>query len=84
MSWEYYFYFSWWVKNLLKEEWKIHVWSTETYINIHAGLVAEKLEWGNTDQINEILQKHPGGFDFILGADIYILYVWIPTVIILN
>ncbi|KAK2387587.1 putative methyltransferase family protein [Trifolium repens] len=25
------------------------------------GLVAEKLEWGNTDQINEILQKHPGG-----------------------
>ncbi|KAK2387585.1 putative methyltransferase family protein [Trifolium repens] len=24
------------------------------------GLVAEKLEWGNTDQINEILQKHPG------------------------
>ncbi|GAU21025.1 hypothetical protein TSUD_132370 [Trifolium subterraneum] len=37
------------------------------------GLVAEKLEWGNTDQINEILQKHPGGFDIILGADIYIL-----------
>ncbi|XP_045826355.1 protein N-lysine methyltransferase METTL21A [Trifolium pratense] len=34
------------------------------------GLVAEKLEWGNTDQINEILQKHPGGFDIILGADI--------------
>ncbi|XP_061370600.1 uncharacterized protein LOC133313268 [Gastrolobium bilobum] len=33
-------------------------------------LVAEKLEWGNTGQINEILQKHPGGFDFILGADI--------------
>ncbi|KAJ1424075.1 S-adenosyl-L-methionine-dependent methyltransferase [Sesbania bispinosa] len=24
-------------------------------------LVAEKLEWGNTDQINEILLKHPGG-----------------------
>ncbi|KAK2387586.1 hypothetical protein P8452_25712 [Trifolium repens] len=39
------------------------------------GLVAEKLEWGNTDQINEILQKHPGGFDIILGADIYILIV---------
>lgn len=34
------------------------------------GLVAEKLEWGNTDQIHEILQKHPGGFDFVLGADI--------------
>ncbi|XP_073224361.1 uncharacterized protein [Cicer arietinum] len=34
------------------------------------GLEAEKLEWGNTDQINEILQKHHGGFDFVLGADI--------------
>lgn len=41
--------------------------------NIFAGLAAEKLEWGNTDQINEILLKHPGGFDVILGADIYIL-----------
>ncbi|KAF7833599.1 uncharacterized protein G2W53_015932 [Senna tora] len=36
------------------------------------GLEAEKLEWGNSDQINQILQKHPGGFDLILGADIYI------------
>ncbi|KAK4278850.1 hypothetical protein QN277_016638 [Acacia crassicarpa] len=36
------------------------------------GLVAEKLEWGNSDHINGILQNHPGGFDFILGADIYI------------
>ncbi|XP_057433587.1 uncharacterized protein LOC130726349 isoform X2 [Lotus japonicus] len=34
------------------------------------GLAAEKLEWGNTDQINEILLKYPGGFDVILGADI--------------
>lgn len=42
------------------------------YMYIHAGLVAEKLEWGNIDQINQILQKHPGGFDLILGADIYI------------
>jgi len=48
------------------------------YINVHAELVAEKLEWGNTGHINEILQKHPGGFDLILGADIYILYVFIP------
>jgi hypothetical protein len=47
-------------------------------LNIYAGLVAEKLEWGNTDQINEILQKHPGGFDIILGADIYILMHLIP------
>lgn len=36
-------------------------------------LSAEKLEWGNTDQLNQILQKHPEGFDLILGADIYIL-----------
>ncbi|TKY49584.1 Methyltransferase protein 22 [Spatholobus suberectus] len=58
---------------------KIHVWSTEIYINKHAGLIAEKLEWGNTDQINEILQRHPGGFGFILGADIYIHYAFIPS-----
>ncbi|GLU18919.1 hypothetical protein SLE2022_351950 [Rubroshorea leprosula] len=38
-----------------------------------AGLEAEKLEWGNSDQINKILLKHSGGFDMILGADIYIL-----------
>lgn len=47
-------------------------------LNIYAGLEAEKLEWGNTDQINEILQKHHGGFDFVLGADIYILMYLIP------
>ncbi|ONK68611.1 uncharacterized protein A4U43_C05F13950 [Asparagus officinalis] len=40
---------------------------------ISAGLTAEKLEWGDIDQIREILQKYPGGFDLILGADIYIL-----------
>lgn len=39
----------------------------------YAELVAEKLEWGNSDQINQILRRHPGGFDLILGADIYIL-----------
>ncbi|QHO36882.1 Methyltransferase-like protein [Arachis hypogaea] len=37
------------------------------------GLFANKLEWGNSDQINDILQNHPGGFDLVLGADIYIL-----------
>jgi len=46
-------------------------------LNIYAGLVAEKLEWGNTDQIHEILKKHPGGFDFVLGADIYILLMYL-------
>ncbi|KAL1358057.1 hypothetical protein AAHE18_04G007400 [Arachis hypogaea] len=34
------------------------------------GLFANKLEWGNSDQINDILQNHPGGFDLVLGADI--------------
>ncbi|KAK6235498.1 hypothetical protein QUC31_019241 [Theobroma cacao] len=38
-----------------------------------AALEAEKLEWGNSDHINSILHKYPGGFDLILGADIYIL-----------
>lgn len=38
-----------------------------------ADLVAEKLEWGNADHINAIVQRHPQGFDLILGADIYIL-----------
>ncbi|XP_031287171.1 protein N-lysine methyltransferase METTL21A [Pistacia vera] len=35
-----------------------------------AGLGVEKLEWGNSDQINQILHKYSGGFDLILGADI--------------
>ncbi|KAI3986251.1 hypothetical protein MKX01_028532 [Papaver californicum] len=37
------------------------------------GLAAEKLEWGNADQIGQILQRYPRGFDLVLGADIYIL-----------
>lgn len=36
-------------------------------------LEAAKLEWGNSDHLGEILQKHSDGFDLILGADIYIL-----------
>nr|XP_043637848.1 protein N-lysine methyltransferase METTL21A [Erigeron canadensis] len=38
--------------------------------NSCAALSAEKLEWGNSDHLNHILQKHPEGFDLILGADI--------------
>lgn len=38
-----------------------------------AGLKSEKLEWGNSDHLEKILQNHPEGFDLILGADIYIL-----------
>lgn len=33
-------------------------------------LVAEKLEWGNDDEIDLILENHPDGFDLVLGADI--------------
>lgn len=35
-----------------------------------SALSAMKLEWGNTDHFNQILQKHPEGFDLVLGADI--------------
>ncbi|KAL9143233.1 hypothetical protein ABFS82_14G222900 [Erythranthe guttata] len=34
---------------------------------------AEKLEWGNHEQLKDILQRHPEGFDLVIGADIYIL-----------
>ncbi|THG21901.1 hypothetical protein TEA_018056 [Camellia sinensis var. sinensis] len=37
------------------------------------GLMVERLEWGNSDQLDQILNRHPGGFDLVLGADIYIL-----------
>ncbi|XP_072997290.1 uncharacterized protein [Typha latifolia] len=41
-------------------------------IELHSSsvLTAEKLEWGNCDHIIQILEKHPKGFDLILGADI--------------
>ncbi|XP_028123556.1 uncharacterized protein LOC114320687 [Camellia sinensis] len=32
--------------------------------------MVEKLEWGNSDQLDQILKRHPGGFDLVLGADI--------------
>uniref|UniRef100_A0A2P2KW91 Protein N-lysine methyltransferase METTL21A isoform X1 n=1 Tax=Rhizophora mucronata TaxID=61149 RepID=A0A2P2KW91_RHIMU len=35
-----------------------------------AELVVEKLEWGNSVQINQVLQRYPAGFDLVLGADI--------------
>lgn len=39
-------------------------------------LEAAKLEWGNSDHLGDILQKHNDGFDLILGADIYILIIY--------
>ncbi|XP_049932391.1 protein N-terminal and lysine N-methyltransferase EFM7 isoform X2 [Nymphaea colorata] len=44
----------------------------------HADSFAEKLEWGNNSQLKEILQRHPGGFDLILGADICFQHSSIP------
>lgn len=38
--------------------------------NCCAELAAEKLEWGNSDHIDQILQRYSRGFDLILGADI--------------
>ncbi|KAL7126970.1 hypothetical protein ABFS83_14G222900 [Erythranthe nasuta] len=31
---------------------------------------AENLEWGNHKQLKDILQRHPEGFDLVIGADI--------------
>ncbi|KAG6436402.1 hypothetical protein SASPL_101300 [Salvia splendens] len=33
-------------------------------------LKSAKLEWGNSEQLDDILQRHPEGFDLVLGADI--------------
>lgn len=51
---------------------------------LYAGLFAEELEWGNVDQLSNILQKYTGGFDIILGADIYILITTYPFLIFKN
>lgn len=42
-----------------------------------AVLTAEKLEWGNLDHLSGIIENHPGGFDLVLGADIYILEIFV-------
>ncbi|GMY15996.1 protein N-lysine methyltransferase METTL21A isoform X1 [Fagus crenata] len=51
------------VLKILKKNIELHASSDNP--NYCAGLVAEKLEWGNSDQINQILQKYSGGFDLI-------------------
>ncbi|KAL7598294.1 hypothetical protein Lser_V15G22941 [Lactuca serriola] len=56
------------VLKILKKNIDLHESSDNP--NSCSALSAEKLEWGNTDQLNQILQKHPEGFDLILGADI--------------
>jgi hypothetical protein len=44
-----------------------------------AVFTSEKLEWGNSDHLSSIIEKHPGGFDLVLGADIYILEIFLPN-----
>lgn len=56
------------VLKILKKNIELH--ASPEKPNCCAGLVAEKLEWGNSEQINQILHKYSGGFDLILGADI--------------
>ncbi|XP_073301175.1 uncharacterized protein [Primulina huaijiensis] len=53
------------VLKILEKNIKLHISSQS-----HAGLKSEKLEWGNSEQLDKILQNHPEGFDLILGADI--------------
>ncbi|KAF3973425.1 hypothetical protein CMV_003159 [Castanea mollissima] len=52
------------VLKILKKNVELHASSENP--NDCAGLVAEKLEWGNSDQIYQILQKYSGGFDLLL------------------
>ncbi|GLT54242.1 hypothetical protein SLA2020_274570 [Shorea laevis] len=59
------------LSQILKKNIELH--ASPENPNYCAGLVAEKLEWGSSDQINQILHKNSGGFDLVLGADIYIL-----------
>ncbi|KAF7119678.1 hypothetical protein RHSIM_Rhsim13G0206100 [Rhododendron simsii] len=58
---------------ILRKNIELH--SSSENSNGSAGLIAEKLEWGNSDHLNQILESHSKGFDLVLGADIYILIV---------
>lgn len=49
---------------------------------LYAELEAEKLEWGNSEQICHILQTNSNGFDLILGADIYIHNCYFAFIIV--
>ncbi|XP_071711345.1 uncharacterized protein [Rutidosis leptorrhynchoides] len=56
------------VLKILKKNIELHESSEDP--NSCAALSAEKLEWGNCDHLNRILENHPQGFDLVLGADI--------------
>ncbi|KDP43179.1 hypothetical protein JCGZ_22731 [Jatropha curcas] len=61
------------VLKILEKNIELHATSVD--LSCSAELAAEKLEWGNSDQVNQILQRYSEGFDLILGADIYILII---------
>nr|POE95747.1 methyltransferase-like protein 22 [Quercus suber] len=54
------------VLKILKKNVELHASSENP--NDCAGLVAEKLEWGNSDQINQILQKYSGGIPLLFDT----------------
>ncbi|XP_073134338.1 uncharacterized protein [Henckelia pumila] len=62
------------VLKILEKNIELHISSQS-----HAGLKSEKLEWGNPEQLEKILQSHPEGFDLILGADICFQQSSIPS-----
>ncbi|XP_042001729.1 protein-lysine N-methyltransferase EFM3-like [Salvia splendens] len=41
-------------------------------------LKSAKLEWGNSEQLDDILQRHPEGFDLVVGADICFQQASVP------
>ncbi|XP_047967563.1 protein-lysine N-methyltransferase EFM3 [Salvia hispanica] len=43
-----------------------------------AKLKSAKLEWGNSEQLDDILQRHPEGFDLVVGADICFQQASVP------
>lgn len=56
------------VLKILRKNIELHESSNKSKSS--AGIIAEKLEWGDSAQLNQILHSHPGGFDLVLGADI--------------
>ncbi|GAB4855960.1 hypothetical protein Ancab_024599 [Ancistrocladus abbreviatus] len=64
---------------ILNKNVELHTSSESSHCS--TGLTAEKLEWGNSDQIDGIMERYPKGFDLILGADIYILFTTVKQLL---
>ncbi|XP_068663853.1 uncharacterized protein [Aristolochia californica] len=63
------------VLKILRKNIELH---TSSEMPSSAMLAPEKLEWGNSDDLKQILQRYSGGFDLILGADICFQHSNIP------